>query len=450
MAKKTTTLFVLFSAMIFSAAILNATDLYWVAFNGTGGTFKYLMQIDQTGKVTITPKAVLSYDIPGSITNDGCSGEPCNPFANDTSQEDQIQGPLAGPCAMALADKSSTQLLMFLVTPQGSLFKYTIDKATLKPTTLMPIAIAKRGFEPQNRDFRSLQATQHTSNRFLAMNYGTIGSESCSNNPTNVNFEVDCDNPRGSTFAFGYNLTNGTLDGTSRSITPRTRHNDKYVGVSADGLMAITNVEIGQTDETFNNLDFDREDRIYVQPLNSNRGTVGDPKVVGITGPQVGPVDVSNPLSGGKRFVVYATRSTDDPDSSNGDNLVIQAIDAVTGDKLGGPHLLLEDAEMIMTFFQGLAIDPDGRFVIFTQRPLKSTPPGNDDNLQGTIANPNRDSLYYVAIDSNGNKVGSPKLLFSSEQGFQTGAVDEVNDAANTGCQECAIPQITQIDILKN
>jgi hypothetical protein len=456
--KRVLFLLLVFSATIFSAAVLHA-DSYWVTFNGTGGTFKYLMQIDQNGNITKAPKAILSYDMPAFVTNDGCSGEPCNPFASDTGQEDQIQGPLAGPCSIALADKGTTQILMWLVTAQGSVFKYVIDKATMTPTTVMPTAVARRGFEPLDRNFRSLQATQHTTNRFLVMSVGDIGADNASMYIASANYDPLSDNLRGSTTAFGYN-TNGTLDGTSKTITPRTRHNDKYVGVSADGLMAITNVEIGQVDENefvgnpsfAPGLDTDREDRIYVQPLNPNRSTKGDPIPVGVTGPQVGPVDVSNPLAGGKRFVVFATRSLDDPDTSNGDNLVIQAINELTGEKISAPRVLLNDNEMIMTFFQGLAIDPNGRFVLFTRRPLKSTPPGTDDTLQGTLANPNRDSLFFQALDSNGNAVGSPKLLFSSEAGVQTGAVDEVNDSLPfTGqCQECAIPQITGIDILKD
>lgn len=459
MARRSTLfLFLLvFSATVFSAVFLHA-DSYWVTFNGTGGTFKYLMQIDQNGNITKAPKAILSYDMQAFITNDGCSGEPCNPFASDTGQEDQIQGPLAGPCSIALADKGTTQILMWLVTAQGSVFKFTIDKATMTPTTAMPVAVAKRGFESLDRNFRSLQATQHTSNRFLVMSVGDIGSDNATMRTDLPGYDPHSDNLRGSTTAFGYN-TNGTLDGSSKVITPRTRLNDKYVGVSADGLMAITNVEIGQVDESeFSSppfaigLDTDREDRIYVQPLSASRAIVGDPKVVGVSGPQVGPVDVSNPLAGGKRFVVYATRSLDTPDTSNGDNLVIQPIDAVTGDKVSAPRVLLTDNEMIMTFFQGLAIDPNGRFVLFTRRPLKSTPPGTDDTLQGTLANPNRDSLFFLALDSNGNAVGNPKLLFSADQGVATGAVDEVNDSVpfTNQCQECAIPQITGIDILKD
>jgi len=429
------------SAIVFSAGFLEAVDLYWVAFNGTGGTFKFLMQIDQNGNVTKPATAILDYNIAATGT------EPQNPFANDTSQEDQIQGPLAGPCAIAISDKSSTELFMWLTTVQGSLFKYTINKSTMNPTTAMPVAIATRGFEEQTRDFRSMQATQHTSNRFLAINFGTIGSESCSTDPISTAYEIDCDNIRGRTYAFGYNPTNGTLDGTSKSITPRTRNNDKLIGVSADGLMAITSVEIGQLDEQFTfsgtgfvGLDTDRADKVYVQPLTANRGTNGDPKVVGETDPQTGPVDVSNPLAGGKRFVIFATRSTDDPDTSNEDNLILQPINAVNGDKLGGPKILQTNREMVMTWWQGLAIDPLGRFVLFTQREFLSPPVNNDTDT----GDEGRDDLWYLALDANGNAVGAKKLIFSADDGPATGEEDEASG------NEYAIPQVTGIDILLN
>jgi hypothetical protein len=94
---------------------------------------------------------------------------------------------------------------------------------------------------------------------------------------------------------------------------------------------------------------------------------------------------------------------------------------------------------MVMTFMQGIAVDPAGRFVLYTQRPTLSTAPG----VTGPSDEP-RDSLFFLALDSTGHAVGKPILLFSSDDGPQTGKEDE------TSGLEYAIPQITDIDILKD
>lgn len=424
-------------AMFFLAASAQA-DLYWVAFNGTGGVYKYVMQIDETGKITKAPKAVLSWSLAGVV------GEPQNPFG-----EDSIYGPNAGPVAMALSDKSSTQFYLWMANTQGSLMRFIINKSTLTPTTTNPVFMIQGPKEDAEKaesghvDFRSLQASQHISNPFLAVNFGLLIT---AQSPTTSDGN---DSISGRAYAFGLTST-GKLNGVSNRMTPRTALGDKTITVSADGLMAVTNVEKhwegwdpGFT--VFN--DDDLEEHIYAQPLNANHLPVGDPFVIGNSGPQVGATDVSNVLPGNKRWVVYNTRSTDDVDSSNNDNLVLQPIDATTGQKAGAAHVLFTDIEMVLTVWQGIAIDPQGRFVLFTRRPTNSTPPGVDDTMQGTLTLSNRDSLYFLPLDANGNAAGPAKQLYSADAGPATGTDDE---NATTGCTECAWPQILGIDILKD
>src|SRR5262249_58671666 len=103
-----------------------ASDLYWVGFNGTGGTTKYLMAIDENGNIVKPPTKILLID--GGFS-------PNNPFG------ETVEGPLAALTAMALTDKPSNpgQICMYLLTVQGSVFRYDISKSTLKPTTKLPI-----------------------------------------------------------------------------------------------------------------------------------------------------------------------------------------------------------------------------------------------------------------------------------------------------------------------
>ena len=120
-----------------------AVDKYWISFNGTGGAFKYLMQIDQSGNITIQPKAILKYDVDAVNNN----GEPVNPYGSESSDTAGIRkGPLDGPCSTALSDHGTGSIDYFLITSQGTLFRSVINKATLTPTTTFPVAIRRRGF----------------------------------------------------------------------------------------------------------------------------------------------------------------------------------------------------------------------------------------------------------------------------------------------------------------
>lgn len=428
-------------AMFFLAASAQA-DLYWVAFNGTGGVYKFVMGIDENGNIVKAPKAVLFWD-QIALGNADPNGEPQNPFG-----EDSIYGPNGGPTALALMDKDASQFYLYMVNGQGSIMRMIINKSTLTPSNAVPTILFKGppdGAEFFLNDFRTLQATQHTSKDWLGSIFGPYDVQP-GNNPDSV---------KGRCYAFDLDAK-GKLTGTSNRITPRTADRDQECSISPDGLIAVTNVEkhpegVVACCTTFIYNDNNNEEHIYAQVLNGNHLPVDDPEIVGVSGPQTSSVDVSNLLSGNRRFVVYNTRSLDTPDTSNGDDLVLQVIDGTTAQKIAAPKTLQSDQEMTMGQWQTIAVDPDGRFVLFTKRPLKSTPPGTDDTLQGTLTQGNRDSLYYLKLDANGNASGSPKLLYSADQGPQTGAVDEVNDSVNGGdCDECAWPQINLIDILKD
>src|SRR5262249_8803010 len=133
---------------------------------------------------------------------------------------------------------------------------------------------------------------------------------------------------------------------------------------------------------------------------------------------------------------------------------------SVTGAKIGGRHFLLQNVEMVMTFFQGLAIDPEGEFVVVAMRPTPSTK-GSGGECGGTTGGDNfdgkqtanRDSLFFIPINqATGEAAASPTLLFSADDGPATGAEDEPNGnscgSTTVPHQELAIPQVNGIDIL--
>jgi len=262
------------------------------------------------------------------------------------------------------------------------------------------------------------------------------------------------DNPRAKLFRYPLN-SNDTINLTGGNrLSPRTDGHHKAGGISADGLMAISSAENSNYDDadirTFAK-DNDFADKIYSQQISATGAPVGTPNVIGDLGgnktpsgaSQVSGIDVTNPLASGRRFVVFATRSLDTPDSSNGDDLVLQAIDANTGVKIGNAIKLLTNDEMILTMMQGIAVDPDGRFVLFTRRPVLSTAPGTSDP-SGDVA---RDSLFFQKLNADGTASGNPKELFDADDGPCTGSEDEAGAPCNG---QGAIPQITMIDILKD
>jgi hypothetical protein len=431
----------------------------WIAFNGTGGVFKYIMAVDEEGKILIPATPILSYDIEAFSSN----GEPVNPYQDgrgDTEDggsspnDNPIPapvGPLDGPCAIALSDNGGS-INYYLLTTQGSVFKFDVPKSTLVATTALPKAILKRTAETKTRDFRTLQATQHVSNRFLAMIAGNIGKD------TNCSGNVCLDSIVGTFDSFGFNA-DGTVKKKGHDISPQIDGLAKVGSISADGLMSVANQEIGggnfDDDSSCNVDDNDKAGDIFATPLSTSGKAAGPSIDVGNTKPQVGAVDISNEVTPGVRFIVYATRSSDTPNTQNGDDLVLQRVDSHTGAKIGGKHLLQEDIEMVTTFIQGVAVDPEGEFVIFSKRPINSifNPTdcgggGSGNNFDGKQVG-NRDSLFFQAIDiRTGDAFGKPILLFSADDGPFDGQSDEDNSPPGGGNQEFAFPQINGIDIM--
>src|SRR5262245_9986817 len=134
MARKRFSTFFLLLAAMFLMANLTYADGYWVAFNGIGGTFTYIMKIDSHGSVLVDPTPIFMWDPRFSCAN--CPSEPTNPLAGDGQGEDNIKGAFAGPRAVAMAFTDSTHgtLHMWQISSQGSVFHQFINAHTLAPT----------------------------------------------------------------------------------------------------------------------------------------------------------------------------------------------------------------------------------------------------------------------------------------------------------------------------
>lgn len=235
--------------------ILEDGSAYWISFGGSSAaSAKYLMKIDATGKTIIPPKAVV-----------------------DASKFGSVSG------ATAL-EASGSKLFLFIAGSGGKIYRAKLDKGTLSL-----LNFRATGWVTQ--DNGSLQASQ-SGGRFLAMSQ-----------PMNV--------------LKGFGLTSkGLSNGLSWRLSPRTDGNHSTGGVSADGLTALSNVDLPT-------------DQLYDQPLTSTNKPVGDPSSVAMV--DVISVDATNALANGSRYVVYLA-------NENGVNhLSLQMVNATTGAKIGAP-----------------------------------------------------------------------------------------------------------------
>jgi hypothetical protein len=154
--------------------------------------------------------------------------------------------------------------------------------------------------------------------------------------------------------------------------------------ISADGLMLITNRS---------DFDANSPDKLYAQPLDDKGLPKGTPKLLA-SFTDMEASDVTDPLSSGLRYVVYVVDTGTTPD----DKLFLQKINA-SGAKVGAKILINtppnreEDAQVV-------AIDPMGRFVVFTIQ-------GDQYGCSG------QDILVYQKLANTGKKSGPLKVLAS-------------------------------------
>jgi hypothetical protein len=152
--------------------------------------------------------------------------------------------------------------------------------------------------------------------------------------------------------------------------------------LSSDGLVLVTNRS---------DLDANTPDQLFVQLLDDKGVPKGEPRLIA-SFQDIEASDVTGPLQNGQRFVVYVVDSGTTPD----DKLLLQKISS-TGAKIGSPKLINtppnreEDNQVV-------AIDPLGRFILFT--------------IQGDAYGcTSQDILVYQKLNGKGKKSGTLKVL---------------------------------------
>ena len=157
---------------------------------------------------------------------------------------------------------------------------------------------------------------------------------------------------------------------------------DDEASMSADGLVVATNRS---------DLDANTPDQLFVQLLDDKGVPQGSAKLIAKY-TDIEATDVTNELPNGIRFVVYVVDSGTTPD----DKLFLQKIDS-TGNKKGN-KILINTPPNREENKQTVAIDPLGRFVVFTIQ-------GDKFGCYG------QDILMYQALADTGKKSGPLKVL---------------------------------------
>jgi hypothetical protein len=176
---------------------------------------------------------------------------------------------------------------------------------------------------------------------------------------------------------------NGLPAGTSIRLHPRFEDSGAYhdSSIAADGRMSMITYEV-----------HDVPNFVAVQPLNTNNKPVGDPEIIAQP-PCAYESDLTSLLPNGRRFVVYIN-------CTNGDDIrTLNVVDGTTGQRIGGP-VTIDTTHQVGEANQSMAIDPEGRFLIYNVRGVDAGCPSE------------RDPLFFIPLNPNtGNPSGSPKQI---------------------------------------
>jgi hypothetical protein len=327
--------------LLLSATMASSTtDLYWLCFLGEEGAT--IMQIDVTGNITQPPKSVVlpsAFDgfIPAMALSEG---------AGDSLNLWYTGAPTVGP------DGEDDAFIFRAIVKKKGLERLSNEKTDLKTTNIF-----------------HLQTTQKPQDNFLITQ-------------ANRNGEILL----GSEFS-----QEGILAGTNWELSVERIGEDDCEGahcggsVSLDGQVAIL---IDRETSHLTSLRFQR--------LSTERKPVGSPKPIEQLDNLHGGIyaaDITNSLEGSRRFVIYVW-SPESMGSIDPNSLFLQVIDDKTGDKIRD-RILIRDFPGAITRGQNIAIDPDGRFVLFADGPLA-----------------------YQALDKNGYPQGELKILTSTAAGY--------------------------------
>jgi hypothetical protein len=318
---------------------------YWISFSINEGWG--LMQVDALGKVLRAPTVV----VPGDMFGPGFK------------------------IGSAIAKGPNNDILMWLLGGQQSplggnirIFNAVIDKQTVSTKFA-----GKTKFTSDHLFF--IHVSQKKKNNFLV-----IQRES-NQGPLLIAYDI---NRTGQFEGTRHRLSSMNLGFESCGLAGVIVCGG---GISADGKMA----HIIHRPSVF-------KSQLFTQRLDSEGKPVNDPQLIADfdspSGTEAGiwAVDITNKLAGGKRFLVYLW-SPQNGFSTQSNYLYMQQIDTKTGEKIGDTVLLYK-----YKYMGGVALDPDGKFVMFTIENL-------DKRFHG------KSGLVFLPLDSNGNRTGRAKLI---------------------------------------
>lgn len=190
---------------------------------------------------------------------------------------------------------------------------------------------------------------------------------------------VAMDKPEGVLKGY-YTDSTGTFSLGSVRLSPRYEKKNQYhsTSIASDGGMSLV-------------LDSTGYHFIAVQPLSPTGGPIGDPVNLLNNGHDNEDADITSALPNGRRYIAYI-------DYTSATRYMFQ-VDAVTGKKISGPQVISD--LLYGEGNQSLAIDPDGRFVLFDVG-------GADSGCSGT----HNDPLFFLPLNqATGQPSGPAKQL---------------------------------------
>lgn len=319
--------------------------LYWITYNTAQG--RALLKIDSDGNVIRPPTIVVPFSQSRLLYSAGA-------IAN---------GPGGTIHLWFLGDGGATER-------HFRLFQAQIDKKTLHR-----LSLRKTDVSASTQFF--LHTSQRKQDNFLAI------QQLHKHVPFLMGLDID---PVGELLGSSYFLSNQDL-----GIESCQSGSNCSGGVSSDGKRAYLINRSTLYDST-----------LFTQRIGKEKTPVGSPQPIeelidnpGALSGGIWAADMTNKLPGGVRYLVYLW--SPQYVTSYQSNRLYLKIASNAGEKLGQRILLYK--YFLIQSGQSIAIDPHGKFVIFTITDLTGQR-FNGDNV-----------LVYQALDSTGHRIGRAKVL---------------------------------------
>jgi hypothetical protein len=256
-----------------------------------------------------------------------------------------------GSGASALGKLGSGKLILWHWKDSSFLLRAKVGKGTLKASNLKTANLYS--FENE-----FLQVSQNKSNNFI----------------------IAEDSSDGSLNRYAVNKQ-GIPTGQKSAVTPKAPLDSDEASLAADGLAAVTNRYSATSSK----------EKLYLQLLDDKGVANGSPKLLAKY-KDIEASDVTSLLDNGHRYVVYTVDVGTIPD----DRVYLQVVNS-TGGKVG-KKILINTPPDRDEDSQTIAIDPEGRFVLFTM----------DGINYGCV---DQDILVYQGLTPDGKANGPLKVL---------------------------------------